>query len=158
MLMKKVVLSQTKEVIAQVFCQKSLKKIKVLGETYKLSYDKRLLKKTPESTPVAVDCLDGTWQIHSRELINAIQEEDFAKVVNLTHTWEKYYGFGQLNNSDYELVRKDEYEGANGEFLIAGLSPSLLKKVKQYLWENDPMYEATKVIAYHNHRLDGDEY
>ena len=42
------------------------------------------------------------------------------------------------------------------EFLIAGLSPSLLEKVRQYLWENDPMFNAKERIAYRNMRLDGD--
>ena len=70
-------------------------------------------------------------------------------IVHLTHTWERYDGRGSLDHHE-------EFVGADGEFLIAGLSPSLLGKVKRYLWENDPMYNAKERIAYRNMRLDGD--
>lgn len=158
MLMQKVVLNSAKEILASITAPKELKSIVVLGEVYKLSFDKRNLRKVTESTQVAVDCLDGTFQIHSPELIKAIRDNDYKAVVHLTHTWEKYYGMHQLDNTEYELVRKDEFEGKDGEFLIAGLSPELLKKVRQYLWENDPMYMAKERIAYRNRRLDGEEY
>ena len=155
MLMQKVVLDSSKKVIASITAPKELKSIVVLGEVYKLSYDKRNLRKVTLGTPVAVDCGDGTWQLHSPELIKAIRDNDYKAVVHLTHTWEEYVGFGQLNNHDEELVHLPEYIGRDGEFLIAGLSPELSEKVEKYLWENDPMYEAAARIAY---RLDGEEY
>ena len=93
MLMKKVVLSKNKKVIATIPAPKELKQIKVGEEVYKLSDSRRFLRKVDDKTPTAVDWGDGTWKIHSAELRIAIQTWNYNEFVRLTKGLDGYVGF-----------------------------------------------------------------